>query len=67
MGGYQKISKNGKPLIDRDGLPVYNKSVDYRINSIKSILTISMSPDEARWWRISNDTRIIGFRGAATT
>jgi len=34
----QKLTKHGKPIIDDNGLPVYNASVDKRIKVMKDIV-----------------------------
>lgn len=57
---FQKITNNGRPVIHRDtGLPIYNKSVDYRIKTIREIITISMNNSDARWHNIKNEVKTI--------
>ncbi len=55
---YQKLSKNQKPMVySHTLLPVYTKSVQYRINIIKQLLTINIPKDQEKWWNIANDIR----------
>lgn len=55
---FRKLTNTGKPLIERGtGLPIYTRSVNYRIAAIRHILTQGMSADEAKWFLIQNEVR----------
>lgn len=57
---FQKVSKSGKPVVKkRTGLPIYTKPVNFRIATIKQILTINMNKDDAKWFLIKNELKTV--------
>lgn len=54
----QKLTKSGKPVIDRStGLPVYHGSVDKRLKVIKDILYIGCNKNDRKWEEIKHSLK----------
>jgi hypothetical protein len=56
---YQKITNNGKPIINSSGLPLFTKSVDRRIRTVRELLTINIKPEDEKWFNIQSDFKLI--------
>lgn len=56
----QKVTKNGRKVINRiTGTPVFNKSVDRRIQTAKDILYIGCNNNDRKWAEIANSLRTV--------
>lgn len=55
---YQKVTSNGKPVINNQGLPIFNRSVEQRIKVVKEILTIGMNNTDARWYNVQSECKL---------
>lgn len=56
----QKLTKSGKPMIDRStGLPVYHGSVDKRIKVMKDILYFGLNTNDRKWEEVKQSVRTI--------
>ena len=54
----QKVTKNGRKVINRStGTPVFNKSVNHRINIIKDILYIGCNSTDRKWAEMTAELR----------
>ncbi len=54
----QKHTKHGKPVVDNNGLPVFNSSVEKRIRLMKEILYIGSSKEDRKWSEISSECKL---------
>ena len=52
---YQKTTNNGRPVVNNQGLPVFVKSVNQRIKTVREILTIGMNDKDAKWFNVQSD------------
>lgn len=58
MQNGQKLTRNGRPIVDRStGLPVFNKSVNRRIETIKDILYIGLDSNSRKWAEIASELK----------
>lgn len=55
---FQKLTVTGKPVINKRGFPVFLRSVETRIKTVKQQLFKGMSDNEARWASIQLTNRI---------
>lgn len=60
MNYAQRVTKLGKPITNILGLPLFNKTVDIRIKTIRKELGFNNNLDkDERWNNIINHTKIL--------